>query len=49
MVKKKALSIDKSNEIIESLTSMSDQMTFDQIQQASSGLFSTIANSLIVN
>ena len=27
---------------------MSNQMTFDQIQQASSGLFSTIANSLIV-
>ena len=38
----------KSNEIVNGLMSMSSQMTFEQIEQASTGVFSTISNSLIV-
>ena len=34
--------------MIDSLKNMSNQMTFAQIEQASSGLFPTIVNSLIV-
>ena len=44
----KSLSISKSSDMVKSLKNMSKQMTFDQIEQASSGLFPTIVNSLIV-
>jgi len=44
----KVLSIAKSSEIINSLLNVSNQMTLVQLQQVTSGLFSTIANSLIV-
>ena len=45
----KSLTIEKTSEIIKSVQNMSNQMTISQLQQVFSGVFSTIANSLIVN
>ena len=42
------MSISKSSDLVIVLKNMSDQMTLDQIEQASSGIFASIANSLIV-
>ncbi len=43
------MTIAKTNDIINSLKNMSNQMTMGQLQQVSSGVFSSVANSLIVS
>ncbi len=43
------MAIAKTNDIINSLKNMSNEMTMGQLQQVSSGVFSSVANSLIVS
>lgn len=45
----KTLAIGKANEMVNSLSSMSNQITFDDLKQSVNGIFDTIANSLIVS
>ena len=44
----KQLSINKCNEIVSYMVNISNETTYDEVNQASSSLFEAISNSLIV-
>ena len=43
------MSMNKSEEMVANLVKMSEKSSFDDLKQGFTGVFETIANSLIVN